>query len=201
MTLVTLFRGPCACSFGPSCCATLRRVARPTEHSAVGDVERSTARCERHDVIDGQVARRVGVTLVARAPIAMLAAPGAEHAGAEALPCPRAVHGVVSAAVGLAGMVSAATAGAAGRKAAHRAELHGPRRPCAVSDLTLVTLDCTPVEIAMSVSGRQSAVYSPPVQRLEAQRVAGLTPSRSQLPAAASSQSFTANAPVSCSHR
>jgi len=70
---------------------TLRRVARPAEHGAVADVEWSAARGERHDVIDGQVDRVVGSTLVARAPVPMLATPGAEHAGAESLPGPCAV--------------------------------------------------------------------------------------------------------------
>ena len=82
----------------------LRRVARPTEHRAVGDVERGTASGERHDVIDGQVAGSVGIALVARAPVPVLATPGPEHAGAEALPGPRAVQGVVAAAVRLSGV-------------------------------------------------------------------------------------------------
>jgi hypothetical protein len=107
---------------------TLRRVARPTEHSEVADVEWCASGCERNDVIDGQVARRVGVALVARAPIAMLATPGAEHAGAETLPGPRAVQGVVPAAVGLPGLLRAAATRAAGDHAADRAELHGSRR-------------------------------------------------------------------------
>ena len=80
---------------------TLRRVARAAQHGGVGDVERRTASGERHDVIDGQVGGGVGGALVARAPVAVLATPGAEHAGAEPLPGPRAVEGVVPAAVGL----------------------------------------------------------------------------------------------------
>jgi hypothetical protein len=35
-----------------------------------------------------------------------------------------------------------------------------------VRRLTLVTLDCTHVDIAMSVSAASDAVYSPPVLRL-----------------------------------
>ena len=58
----------------------LRRVARAAEHGGVDDVERRTASGERHDVIDGQVGGRVGGTLVARAPVAVLTAPGTEHA-------------------------------------------------------------------------------------------------------------------------
>jgi hypothetical protein len=102
----------------------LRRVARATEHGAVADVERRTTSGERHDVIDGQVARRVGAALVARAPVPVLAVPGTEHAGAETLPGPRAVEGVVPAAVGLPSMVSAAATRAAGDDTTDRAELH-----------------------------------------------------------------------------
>ena len=122
---------------------TLGRVARPAEHGAVGDVEgRATGR-ERHDVVDSQVSSRVGVTLVARAPVAALATPGAEHAGAEPLPGPRAVEGVVPAAVGLAGVLGAATTRAAGDDTTDRAQLH-PR----------------------IVGGRGGAVYSLRVLRL-----------------------------------
>ena len=39
----------------------------------------------------------------------------------------------------------------------------GSRRVRAVSDLTLVTLECTPVDIAMSVFEQDGAVYSPAV--------------------------------------
>ena len=82
---------------------TLRRVARAAQHGGVSDVERRTASGERGDVIDGQVGGGVGGTLVARTPVAVLAAPGTKDAGAEALPGPRAVQGVVPAAVGLLG--------------------------------------------------------------------------------------------------
>jgi hypothetical protein len=76
----------------------------------------------------------------------------AEHVEGEALPGPRAVQGVVAAAVGLAGVLSAASAGSAGDHAADRAELHRLRRPSAVPLSTLVTLECTPLDIATSVS-------------------------------------------------
>ncbi len=52
---------------------TVGRVAGPAQHRAVGNVERRTTSGERHDVIDGQVARSVGVALVARAPLPVLA--------------------------------------------------------------------------------------------------------------------------------
>ena len=111
---------------------TLGRVARPTEHGAVADVERRTGSGERHDVIDGQVGGAMGVTLVAGAPVAVLTTPGAEHAGAEPLPGPRAVEGVVPAAAGLAGVVSTAATRAAGDDTADRAQLH-PRIVCGLA--------------------------------------------------------------------
>jgi len=94
-------------------------------------------------VIDGQVAGPVGRTLVARAPVATLATPGAEHPGAETLPGPRAVEGVVPAAVGLPGVLGAATASAAGDDTTDRAQLH-----------------------PQIVDGLAGAVYSPAVLRL-----------------------------------
>jgi hypothetical protein len=103
---------------------TLGRVARAAQHLRVGDVERRTASGQRHDVIGGQVAGSVGWTPIARAPVAVLAAPGTEDAGAKSLPLPCAVQGVVPAAAGLAGVLGAATARAAGDDTADRAQLH-----------------------------------------------------------------------------
>ena len=96
-------------------------------------------------MIDGQVARRVGVALVARAPVAVLATPGAEHAGAESLPGPRAVQGVVPAPVGMPGVAGAAASGAARDDTTDRAQLH-----------------------LQIVDGRAHVVYSPAVLRLRA---------------------------------
>ena len=144
---------------------TLGRVARPAEHGAVADVERRTASGERHDVIDGQVARGVGVTVVGRAPVAVHAAPGAEHPLTQVLPLAGAVQRVVPAAVRLPSVLSAAAAGAARDDPADSAELHRLQRELAVPCLTLVTLECTPVDIAMSVIGRGRGVYSPRVLR------------------------------------
>jgi hypothetical protein len=130
---------------------TLARVARAAEHLRVGHVERRTARRERNDVVDGQVGGSMGGTPVARAPVAVLATPGAEHPGAESLPGPRAVQRVVPAAVGLAGVLGAATTHAAGDDTTDRAQLH-PR----------------------IVGGSAGEVYSPAVLRLRDQRsVAG----------------------------
>jgi hypothetical protein len=128
---------------------TLRRVARPAQHRAVADVERRTASGERGDVVDGQVGGGVGGALVARAPVAVLAAPGTEDAGAEPLPGPRAVESVVPAPVGLAGVLGAAATRAAGDDTTDRAELH-PR----------------------IVDGVGGAVYSPAVLRVGAQSLA-----------------------------
>jgi hypothetical protein len=68
--------------------------------------------------------------------------------------------------VRLPGVVGAAAARAAGDDTTDRAQLHGSLRPSTVSDLTLVTLECTPVDIATSVIGEGGSVYSPPVLRL-----------------------------------
>ena len=53
-----------------------------------------------------------------------LATPGAQDAGTEALPGPRAVQRVVAAAVRLPGVLSAATTGTARGDTADRAQLH-----------------------------------------------------------------------------
>jgi hypothetical protein len=121
---------------------TLRRVARAAQHGGVADVERRTAGRERHDVIEA---------LVARAPVAALATPDAKHAGAEPLPGRRAVQGVVAAAVGLAGVLGAATTRAAGDDTTDRAQLHRWHRPLVVRQLALVTLEHTPADTVMSV--------------------------------------------------
>jgi hypothetical protein len=125
---------------------TLGRVARAAQHGRVADVYRRTAGGERDDVIDGQVRRSVGGTEVARAPVTVLATPGAQHAGAEPLPGSRALQRVVPAPVGLPGVLGAATTSAAGDDTADRAQLH-PR----------------------IVDGRGGAVYSPAVLGLRDQ--------------------------------
>ncbi len=122
---------------------TLRRVTGAAEHRGVADVERGTASGERHNVVDGQVGSGVGVAHMTRAPVPVLATPGAEHAGAESLPGSGAVEGVVAAAVGLPGVLRAATTRAAGDDTADRAELH-----------------------TRIVDGVVAAVYSPAVLRL-----------------------------------
>ncbi len=114
------------------CRRALRRVARAAQHRRVGDVEWCTASGQRDDVVDVQVRRPVGGALVARAPVAVLAPPGPQHAGAEPLPGAGAVQVVVPAPVGLARVHRAATAGAARQDAADRAQLH-PQIVCGVA--------------------------------------------------------------------
>ena len=103
-------------------------------------------------MIDGQVGGSVGGAAVARTPVAVLTTPGPKHPGAEALPGPRAVQGVVPAAVGLAGVLGAAATRAAGDDTADRAQLH-----------------------PQIVGGLAGAVYSPAVLGLAA-RVAMVGP-------------------------
>ena len=86
--------------------------------------QRRAAGCERHDVIDGQVAGRMPVALVTGAPVSVLAAPCPEHSRTQALPPPRAVQGVVAAAVRLPSVPGAATTRSARDDAADGAELH-----------------------------------------------------------------------------
>ncbi len=81
----------------------------------------------------------------------MLATPGAEHPGAQALPGAGAVQRVGAAAVGLVGVLGAATTRAAGDDTTDRAQLHRWHRPLVVPQLALVTLEHTPVDIVMSV--------------------------------------------------
>ena len=122
-------------------------------------------------MVDRQVGGGVGGALVTRAPVPMLTTPGAEHAGAETLPGPLAVQGVVAAAVGLPSVVGAAATRAAGDDTADGAQLHRSARSGADTvgaRLTLVTLDCRPFDITTSVGRVNAAVYSPAVLRLKA---------------------------------
>ncbi len=63
-------------------------------------------------------------------------------------------------------LLGAAAPRAARHDTADCAELHREPRQCAVPSATLVTLECTPVDIAMSVIGEAGGVYSPRVLRL-----------------------------------
>jgi hypothetical protein len=64
----------------------------------------------------------------------------------------------VAAPVGLAGVLGAATTRAAGDDTADRAQFHGSLRLGALSALKLLTLGCTPFDIAMSVVEKGQAV-------------------------------------------
>ena len=70
----------------------------------------------------------------------------------------------MAAAVRLPSVVGAAATGPARHDPADGAQLHRSNRPSA-GTLTLVTLECKPVDIAMSVSEVNAAVYWPPVLR------------------------------------
>jgi hypothetical protein len=108
----------------------------------------------------------------ARAPVAVLATPCAKDSGTQALPCPRAVQGVVAAAVRLPGVRGAATARVARDDTADGAQLHGSARSgadSAAARLTLVTLDCRPFDIMESVGEAGGEVYSTAVLRLRDQ--------------------------------
>ena len=123
-------------------------------------------------MINGEVAGRMSVAMVARTPVPMLTTPCPEHSRTEALPLPRAVQGVVAAAVRLPGMLGAATAGSARDDTADGAELHRSARSdvgTVAARLTLVTLDCTAFDIASSVRDGSDWVYSPTVLHLRGQ--------------------------------
>jgi len=155
---------------------TLGRVARSTEHGEVADVEWRATCCDGHDVINGEVARRMGVAPVTRAPVPVLATPCPEHPRTEALPRPCAVDGVVAAAVRLPSVCGAATAGAARDDTADGAQLHGSARSGAdtvAARLTLVTLDCGALAITKSVAEAAAGVYPSGVLRLRDQAVVG----------------------------
>ena len=148
---------------------TLGRVAGPAEHRAVGDVEGRTTCREGHDVIDGQVDGGVGVALVSRAPVPVLSTPCPKDSGTQVLPGLRAVQSVVAAAVRLPSVRGTAAAGSARDDTADGAEFHrarSSRQERVLTDATLVTLDCRPFDIAVSVSETDAAVYSPAVLRL-----------------------------------
>ena len=66
-------------------------------------------------------------------------------------------------------MLAATSSRSACDDAADRAELHSSRGLIAASQPTLVTLECTPVDIVMSVNGEGGGVYSPAVLRLRGQ--------------------------------
>jgi hypothetical protein len=124
---------PHVCYPAPVRRRTLRRVAGAAQHGGVADGEWRTASGERDDVINGQTGGSVGGAAVARAPVPVLTTPAPQDAGAEPLPGPRAVQGVVPAAVGLSSVLGAAATSAAGDDTTDRAQLH-PRMVGGVAD-------------------------------------------------------------------
>jgi hypothetical protein len=157
----------------PSCVHEARsvgRVPRPTQHAGVGGIERRAAIDECQDVVERQVTRWMGRMLgtVARALVAVLADVAADHPLRQASPSRVRMDVVVGTDTRQRRVLAAPTPGAAGDHTADRAELH----PRPAGDLaarpTLVTLDCTPVDIAMSVIGEGGGVYSPAVLHLQA---------------------------------
>ncbi len=102
----------------------LGRVAGAAEHRAVADVERRTARGQRHDVVDGQVSSRVGGALVARADVAVLPDVPGDHSLGQARPSWVRVDAMVGTDARESRVLAAAAARSAGHDAADRAELH-----------------------------------------------------------------------------
>ena len=167
-----------------------RRLRRPSsshrtgEHRAVADVEGRAACRERSDVINDEVGSGVGVALVSRTPVPLLTTPCPKHSRAEARPGSRAVQRVVAAAFRLPAVVGIATTRAARHDPADGAQPHRSHRMWAGTLLTLVTLECGPVDITKSVGESTVRVYSPPVLLLQGQLldkgVGGPTPSWSR---------------------
>ena len=155
------------------------RVPRAAQHAGVGRVERRAAVDERGDVVERQVTRRVRRMpgTIARAHVAVLADVARDHPLGQASPSCIRMDVVVGTDARAARMLAAASSRSARDHTADRAELHQARRRpaprstngAAAPRLTLVTLDCTPFDIATSVSETDAAVYSPAVLRLRDQ--------------------------------
>jgi hypothetical protein len=105
---------------------------------------------ERHDVIERQVTRRMRRMLgtIARADVAVLADVPGDHPLGQASPSRVRVDVMVGTDARQPRVLAAPTPCSARDDAADRAELH--RLPClrAMPRLTLVTLDCRPLDIA-----------------------------------------------------
>jgi hypothetical protein len=103
---------------------------------------------------------------IARAHPAVLPNVARDHASTEARPAWIRVDRMVGADARQAWVLAASTPWSARDDAADRAELHPRPAVDLAARLTLVTLECTPVDIAMSVIGEAGGVYSPRVLRL-----------------------------------
>jgi len=106
---------------------------------------------------------------IARADVAVPADVARDHPLGQAGPSRISVNVMVGTEARQASVLCAAATRSAGDDTTDRAQLHGSRRLGAVSPLTLVMLDCRPVDIAMSVVEKVAAVYSPAVLRLQDQ--------------------------------
>jgi len=167
---------------GPSCVHEARsvgRVPRSAQHAGVGGIEWRATIDECGDVVERQVTRRMRRMLgaIARAHVAVLADVARDHPPRQASPSCIRVDVMVGTDARQARVLAAASSRSAGDDTADRAELHQARRrpaqrstnAAAAPRLTLVTLDCTPFDIATSVSETDAAVYSPAVLRLRDQ--------------------------------
>jgi hypothetical protein len=158
---------------GPSCVHEARsvgRVPRSAQHAGVGGIERCATIGERQDMVERQVPRwmRRMLGTIARADVAVLADVAGDHPLGQAGPSRVGMDVMVGTDARQARMLAAASSRSARDDTADRAELHCSLGPT-VSPLTLVTLDCTPVDIAMSVNGGVCGVYSLGVLRLRSQ--------------------------------
>jgi hypothetical protein len=122
-------------------------------------------------VVERQVARwmRQMLGTIARAHVAVLADVARDHPLGQAGPSRIRVDVMVGTDARQAWMLTAASSRSARDDTTDRAEPH--RWPCqgAVTFWTLVTLECTPVDIATSVIGEGGGVYSPRVLGLRSQ--------------------------------
>jgi hypothetical protein len=158
----------------PSCVHEARsvgRVPRAAQHAGVGRIERRAIIDERNDVVERQVTRRVRRMLgtIARADVAVLADVAGDHPLGQAYPSRVRVDVMVGTDARQPRVLAAPTPRSARDDAADRAELHPRRAGDLAARLTLVTLDCRPLDIAASVGRVSAAVHPPAVLRLRDQ--------------------------------
>jgi hypothetical protein len=106
---------------------------------------------------------------IARADVAVLADVAGDHPLGQASPSRISVKVMVGPDARQARMLAAASSRSTRDDAADRAELHPSSAGDLATRLTLVTLDCRPVDIATSVSRGHAAVHPPAVLRLQGQ--------------------------------
>ena len=138
---------------GPSCVHEARsvgRVPRAAQHAGVGGVERRATIDERQDVVERQVTRwmRRMLGAIARAYVAVLADVTSDHPLGRASPSCIRMDVMVSTDARQARVLAAPTPWSAGDHTADCAELHPRPAGDLAARLTLVTLDCRPLDIA-----------------------------------------------------